>query len=152
MSRRTDRSASRNPHFCIRIPVYLLMAWCLTVGSLGLTFAQPADQAPATVYRLLSIAEPAEGQTVFDNRGDVSVRIELTPDLRVTVGDRLMLSVDERAATPVKGTKLQLHALERGAHTLQARVLDRSGHVLISSAPVTFYLWQASALFPNRKK
>ena len=135
-----------------RVCTRLLLACCLSVASLGVALAQDPARASTASYRVLSIAEPADGETLFDNSGDVDIRIVVAPTLRRDAGDKFVLNVDELPVTPIDTTEMQLHALERGAHTLQASVVDRAGNVLISSPQVTFYLWEASALFPNRTK
>ena len=48
-------------------------------------------------------------------------------------------------------TEFRLDGVERGEHTLQARLVDRNGRTLAGSEPVTFHLWQASRLFQNRR-
>jgi hypothetical protein len=43
-----------------------------------------------------------------------------------------------------------LENVHRGEHTLAVELL-KSGHVIATSEPIVFYMWQASRLFPSRK-
>jgi hypothetical protein len=129
----------------------LLVCWWLLFASSGQVLAQ-APSSESSDYRVLSIIRPANGETLFDNNGNVNVQVRLAPTLRITAGDTLMLRVDDKPATPASTTQLQLHAIERGTHTLQASIVDSHGELLITSAPITFYLFHASARFPSRGK
>ena len=97
----------------------------------------------------LAITSPASEETVHNNDGDVRVEVVVLPDL--APGQRIALLLDgEVVARQTSGT-FELTALDRGAHTLQAQIVDRAGTVLATSDPVTFYMWRASALLPNRR-
>jgi hypothetical protein len=65
-------------------------------------------------------------------------------------GARLVL---DGAARPkiYRGDVVELDGIDRGSHSLQAVLLDANGNRIAASAPVTFYMWHASRLFPNRK-
>jgi hypothetical protein len=100
-------------------------------------------------YRL-EIVAPAEEATVFNNSGDVPVRITVTPDL--AQGDQAELLVDGVPAAPPAATlDFQLSGLVRGTHMLQARIIDSTGNVAQISPSSTFYVWEASRLFPVRR-
>lgn len=101
-------------------------------------------------YDSIAIATPKENETVFDNSGNVKVSISLLPELRGAAGDRIVVLVDGIAAVKAGTSELHLSGLVRGRHTLEARVVNDNGETVISSAPVTFYVWQASRLFRNR--
>jgi hypothetical protein len=98
----------------------------------------------------LDIVDPAEWGTVFNNNGDVLVRATVVPDL--AAGDQVELLVDGLSAAPPSAVlEFPLSGLTRGQHRLQARVIDATGNVGSVSPSSTFYVFQASRLFPNRR-
>ena len=95
--------------------------------------------------------QPANEATVFDNAGNVEVKLALSPALDIAAGDRIALLLDGQQAALQSATQFRLSAVVRGEHRLEARIVDRSGNTVIASAPLEFHLWQASRLFPNRR-
>lgn len=102
----------------------------------------------AVAYTAISIARPEAEETIHDNAGTVEVALSLSPPLQAEFGHRVKVFLDG-VALPETRTEsgFTLTEIDRGAHTLQAAVVDSAGHALITSAPVTFYMWRASALF-----
>ncbi len=95
----------------------------------------------------IEVFKPKNQETVHNNSGNVSVEIMALLDPGHTI--RLLIDGD-RAAPDSRDLTFRLQGVERGEHTLQALVLDRRGHVVKRSQPVTFFMWQASKQFPNR--
>lgn len=102
----------------------------------------------AVAYTAIEIARPEAEETIHDNAGTVEVALSLSPPLQAEFGHRVKVFLDG-VALPETRTEsgFTLTEIDRGAHTLQAAVVDSAGHALITSAPVTFYMWRASALF-----
>lgn len=126
------------------------MSKFLAIPALLLAF--PLPSALAQGYDELSIVRPGREEVVHDNAGHVEVELQLAPPLEVKAGHRIRVSLDGVSASePQQGVQFALDGVERGAHTLQAEVIDEKGAALITSAPVTFYLWRASVLFPGRQ-
>jgi hypothetical protein len=121
-----------------------------TLSLLLLCLALPLTSWAAgetVAYTSLVITQPAAEETIHDNTGTLAVELALSPALQIEQGHRIKLLLDG-TAMPVTGTtSLTLTEIDRGAHTLQAAVVDQSGAVLIVSEPVSFYMWRASALF-----
>jgi hypothetical protein len=107
-------------------------------------------RAMSRVYDSIAIVEPAREVTIFNNNGDLGVSVVTRPALRA--GDRIALSLDERPVRQAARLHFELSGIPRGEHKLQSRIVDANGIPLISSAPVTFTMWHASRLFPNRRK
>ena len=116
----------------------------------GTGWSQQAPGNSTAPYGTLVIAQPQDQQTVFDNNGVVDVVVSISPPLRG--GERVVLLVDGKAAARQAGTAFRLTGVDRGTHSLQAQLVSGEGRLVISSAPVTFYLWHASRQFPNAKK
>jgi hypothetical protein len=108
-----------------------------------------AGQAMAQDYQSLRIVAPEQEATVHDNNGNVTVKVRVSPSLRA--GDKIALLLDGAVVESGHKTRFALSGIDRGTHTLAARVAGAQGAVLIESETVTFHMWQASRLFPNRR-
>ena len=97
----------------------------------------------ASRYTSLEVASPAAEQTLWNIDATLSVSLALSPALQS--GHRMRVYFD---GTPqeVSGLSFQLQAVYRGAHNLQAEVVDQAGKVLIRSQPSRFYVQQTSVL------
>ena len=118
--------------------------------------AQPLAQAGSPVtqpptYTSIAIVQPANAATIFDNAGNVAVKVALSPAPDLDAGDRIALTLDGQQVALRSTTQFRLSAVVRGEHRLEARIVDRDGNTVIASAPVDFHLWQASRLFQNRR-
>ena len=109
--------------------------------------SEAGQEEPRAAYDSLRILSPKNDEAVRSNNGDLSVSLAVKPRLKRRQGHRLVLLLDGKPVE-VKGTTHQFKNLDRGTHTLSARVEDRSGSSLIESDPVTFHLLRTS-LFSN---
>lgn len=100
--------------------------------------------------REIAVTMPANDQTVHSNTGEVDVAVRMAPPL--AAGETIVITLDEREMARGPQRQVQLTGVERGTHVLQARIIDRDGKTVGQSDPVTFHMWQASRLFPARKK
>lgn len=90
------------------------------------------------------IVEPGEGATIHDNNGTMTVKIEEAPAL---AAGKVELFIDGRpVAARQDGDVFVVSGIDRGTHSLQARAIGSNGETA-QSAPVTFSIWRASALF-----
>jgi hypothetical protein len=110
--------------------------------------AAPADEpaqesrAPAG-YQRLEIASPAAEETLWNIEGVLNVSLALEPALQP--GHQVRVYFD---GTPriVSGTSFQIQEVWRGAHNLQAEVIDATGSLMIRSQPSRFYVQQNSVI------
>jgi hypothetical protein len=108
------------------------------------------SEAPAgatLAYAEVRITDPADQDTVRDNAGNLLVSVSTSPKLQTEFGHQLQLLLDGVAVETGNSTNFTLAGIDRGAHTLEARVLGAEGTPLASSPTVTFYLHRASKLF-----
>ena len=105
-----------------------------------------ATQAPG--YQSLRIVSPQNEGTIHSNTGQFDIQVSLSPALRKSRGDALILSVNG-APLPRKFGDSTLQVLPDDwqnvppavAETqIQVAVVDKTGKVLIQSDPVQFYL------------
>jgi hypothetical protein len=98
-------------------------------------------------YTSLEIVQPANDATIRSNEGSVAVGLTVSPALGQ--GHSVEIIVDgTQLEGSMKGTQFTLNNLNRGTHSLQTRVVDAEGNVLISSNPISFHLRQASIIKP----
>lgn len=100
-----------------------------------------AAEQGAETYQSLEIASPAEEETIWNNAGLLTVSLSLQPGLQT--GHRVRVYLDG-TPTDASSTSVELSDVYRGAHTLQAEVLDASGTMLLRSQPRTFFVQQTS--------
>ncbi len=101
-------------------------------------------------YESVQVVSPQPEETIHNNNGDVEVTVSASPSLNHATGDRYTLLLD--GAVVASGTRghFSLTNIDRGAHTLVVQVVSADGAVLVASEPLTFHMWRASRLFPNR--
>ncbi|MEX0732601.1 MAG: DUF4124 domain-containing protein [Aquisalimonadaceae bacterium] len=101
-------------------------------------------------YRSVRILRPEQEETFRDNQGNISVMSVTEPTLHK--GHLLQLVLDgEPHGEPQRGMAFRLTGVNRGEHTVQVRVVDQDAQSVAESETRTFYLHQASRLFPPRQ-
>ena len=123
----------------------------------------PAPAASAASYSKLAILSPANQGTIHTNTGAFSLQLQVRPALRVKGGDAIVVGLDgSRLAQRYTAATIAIkesdwaHAAAAGVaeHSLQVAIVDRSGAVLIESAPVQFFVQRATVgarLTPHAK-
>jgi hypothetical protein len=104
------------------------------------------DEVPAAGYDSLSVASPAAEETLWNIGGVLNVSLDLQPALQQ--GHQLQVYFDG-TPQPVNGMQFQLQEVYRGAHNLQAEVLDANGRLMIRSEPIRFYVQQTTIVNPR---
>jgi hypothetical protein len=126
----------------------LAVSVCLFVAAL--TSGYLAAQQPGIAVR---ISSPQNEETIHDNTGRVQVTVAVTGGDPLAAGGSIRALLDGKAFGPAARTgSFALEGVERGEHQLQVQVVDAAGTVIATSGTVKFYMWQASALFPSRKR
>ncbi|MEO5733238.1 MAG: hypothetical protein ABIN96_09300 [Rubrivivax sp.] len=95
----------------------------------------------------LVIQRPQAGQSLRDNRGNVTVQLALEDNAELPRGFAFRLLLDGKPAAPdVPAKRIPLTGVDRGTHRLQALIVDGEGQVLTQSPTITFTLHRASRL------
>lgn len=105
--------------------------------------AAPPDDAPP--YRGIAVTYPPADQAVRHNGGIVPFRVALEPaEAALRPGHEVQILLDGELRG--SGSKLQVSVspVNRGPHTVRARVVDGSGQAIVTSEPVDFVLLRAS--------
>lgn len=105
--------------------------------------AEGEDDAKPVKYRRLAIVSPANDEAVRENAGNVTIKVEIRPELQP--GHRLRIYLDdERLDNGGTRTTVSLSNVSRGTHTIRAEIVDGDGKVL-RRVRSTFHLLRAVA-------
>lgn len=108
-------------------------------SSTGTSQSQSQVQAEYTV----SISSPSAGATIRNGMGDVEVSIETSPALDNPTQYQLNVLLDGNSQTcDTTSMSCSLTNVYRGAHTLQAQLLDQNGKILASSQGITVFVFR----------
>ncbi|MCU7850706.1 MAG: DUF4124 domain-containing protein [Candidatus Thiodiazotropha sp. (ex Monitilora ramsayi)] len=110
-----------------------------------------ADQTTAAVdgetYQSFEVVQPENDETIRSNEGTVTVGLTLSPAL--AANHAIHVFVDgTRLEGEMKSTQFSLNGLNRGTHSLNAKVVDNEGNELVATPSVNFHLRKASVIKP----
>ena len=93
----------------------------------------------------ISIVDPVQKSTIRDNTGSFYVSGRITP--KFEPGMRVTLLVDGKQYGKAQSKALfPLRNIHRGEHSLQLKLMDRSGKVIAESEMITIYMFRNSKL------
>lgn len=100
-------------------------------------------------YQRIQILKPTNEETIWDNEGNLTVKVAVYPSLRAE--DTLVLLLDGKPIKKLTGTtQVELQGIDRGTHTLSAVLQGQGGESLQSSPTITIFLHKASTYMPSR--
>ncbi|MGJ8679602.1 DUF4124 domain-containing protein [Paraglaciecola sp.] len=99
------------------------------------------NQKPKIQYQV-SILSPAHEESIRDNSGNVSIRVNVSP----SGAGKVQLLMDNQVVSTQTNRLFELESVNRGAHIIQVNFIDNLGKILASSQEQTFYLHKATAL------
>ena len=111
------------------------------------TAADGTVESLAFHYESLSVDAPGAEETLWNIEGVLNVTLTAKPAVRP--GHRLRVYFD---GTPriVGATNFQIDEVYRGVHNIQAKIVDKSGALMIRSTPNRFYVKQQNIIVrPN---
>lgn len=104
----------------------------------------PEDEGNTAAYETVRITEPAEQEVIRAPGGEVTINIELVPDLKP--GHQLALALDGSRIAAGNSSRVTLQGLTPGPHDVTASVIDADETVLATAQSVRFFLRQPSAI------
>ncbi len=93
--------------------------------------ADAVEEVQGFKYESLVVAAPGAEETLWNIEGVLNVTLSVEPALQV--GHRIRVYFDG-SPTEVTTTSFQIAEVYRGAHKIQAEIVDRSGILMIRSA------------------
>ena len=94
-------------------------------------------------YSSFEITSPAPDQSIRDNGGNVTIQLALEPSL--VDSHVIELFMDGTSLGTGRTTTITMTNVDRGTHTVQASIRDRSGARVATTGAVTFDLLRAAA-------
>lgn len=96
------------------------------------------DKTKAAEYKTFEFLSPKPNQAIRDNAGMVSIQLSLEPPLQAD--DSIEILMDGKSVGSGRGTAISLTNVDRGSHSLQASIKDKSGKAIKKTASITFHL------------
>ena len=116
----------------------------------GMQLPPPREEAQppeAAGYRRVAILQPPPGLTIPPGQLDLVVQVDLEPGLQP--GHLVSILLDGNpVGRPAAATTVRIDNLVRGAHQIEAIILDDRGRRITASAPVEFFVQRTSRLTP----
>lgn len=107
------------------------------------TSAAASDADSVASYSVLDLIHPEPEETFWNIGGNLPVELAVYPALQAN--HRIDAILDgERRSLGARSLSLTIPEVWRGQHTLQLLIVDVQGNELMRSAPVTFFVRQAS--------
>ncbi len=90
------------------------------------------EDTEASYYQAFSVVNPADGEGYRNNAGMVDIRLSLSPSLRR--GHSVIVMMDGNEISSGGSLSVSLENVDRGTHSISAKVVDGSGQTLISTS------------------
>ncbi len=100
-------------------------------------------------YSELVITSPANNATVRDNQGNLTINFRSSPALQTRKGHKFVVAVNGKEIYSGTSTITALNNMDRGTHTITAKIIDSSGKAMITSSAVKATLQRFSSLQNN---
>jgi len=98
-------------------------------------------------YKQVTISSPNAEQAIRSNDGLLTVTVAVEPGLNIAAGDQIELYYDGQPQGKQQNTVFNLTDVYRGRHSVQAKIIDKNGALLIISKPIQFFIQKYSSLF-----
>jgi hypothetical protein len=111
--------------------------------------APAQDRAAAIDYRI-SIVNLRDDDVVWNDARELELQLAVAPRLAVERGHRVEVFVDGVRRGPARrDTRLVLSDIDRGTHSVKARIVDADGRVLAETERLTIHHRQHSVATPG---
>lgn len=102
----------------------------------------------AVSYKQFAITAPIHDAAVRNNIGTMELKLQIIPELQAKFDHRIKVKLDgQMQKESWKSTSILFLNVDRGTHTFQAFIVDKSGKRLKTSKSVTFHLQRFSSHF-----
>lgn len=97
-------------------------------------------------YSYFRIISPTDNTTIRSGQGTLSVSFAIEPALNTEQGHSISVLLDGRPViTSTTQLTVEMNNIDRGSHSLKARVRDKQGKSIISSNSIRFHLKRLSS-------
>jgi len=106
------------------------------------------EEKKAVAYKEFRIVAPEHDKSIRNNIGTIELKLKIIPELQTKFGHQIKVKFDNQMhKSSWKSTSILFNNIDRGSHTFQAFIVDKSGKRLKSSQSVVFHLHRFSRLF-----
>jgi len=110
----------------------------------------PDQDKKKFTYDEFMISSPEDDENIRENNGDINVDIKIKPELRTKLKHKIVLLLDGKPVSePGSATNFALHNVDRGQHSLSAKIIDKEGNTIKAAESVTVHLKRISLLDKN---
>lgn len=99
---------------------------------------KPQTKTAYKFYQSFKIVSPQNDGTVRSAPGNLSVFMQVSPALRAN--HSVVVMVDGKQVAKGKSTSVSASNIDRGSHSLSAKVVDESGKTIMSASVITFHM------------
>lgn len=110
-------------------------------AAIAATSNETTEPADPFSYDSIEVSAPAAEETLWNIGGVLNVSVHVQPSLQP--GHQMRVYFDG-IANLISGSNFQIQEVHRGAHNIQAEVLDENGQLMGRSQPHRFYVQQNS--------
>ena len=107
------------------------------------TKVEPKVVEEPAAYTKFAIASPSNDATIRDNAGNIQVAFDIRPAL--AVGHKVQLLLDGAVISESRGVIQSAANVDRGTHSITAKIVDANNRVIKTASPVTVHLHRAVA-------
>lgn len=109
------------------------------------TTGEATEEPPERGISGISIAYPEQGKGIRHNGGNVPFRVALQPEgATLPRGHQVEIILDGKPRARAASTRVTVSPVDRGPHTVRARIIDNAGQTRYESESVKFYLLRVS--------
>ncbi len=113
------------------------------------TKANASNQDANSSYQSLAITSPNDQENLRSNEGQVLIAYKVLPELDERGGHQYVVILGDKEVYRGKNNSVALENVDRGDHTVTAKIISPNGQTLISSNTVQFTLHRFSELQGN---
>lgn len=105
------------------------------------------DTQAAVDYQVFQISSPENDATIYDNNGSVTMSLNINPALQTSFKHTISVYLDSQpVAQQLTKNSYTFSNIDRGSHTLSARILGENNEILKTSNDVVIHMKRHSAL------
>ena len=99
---------------------------------------KPKKKEPYKAYKNFKITSPQNDGTVRNPPGNITVSLQISPGLKNT--HHVIVMIDGKQVAKGKSTSVSVSNVDRGTHSLSAKIVDGSGKAVASAPSITFHM------------
>ena len=100
--------------------------------------SKPKKREPYKAYKTFKISSPQNDGTVRSAPGNMVVSLQISPSLMS--GHEAVVMIDGKQVGKSKSASVSVSNVDRGTHSLSAKIVDAGGKTVASASAITFHM------------